>query len=64
MTDILNLRQARKAKARQEKARQAEQNRLLHGRAGAEKKREKALREKSVSFLENHRRERDGDGEL
>lgn len=37
MADIINLRQARKQKARADKAEQADKNRRLHGRSKAEK---------------------------
>jgi hypothetical protein len=58
MSGVVNLRQARKHKARAEKDRIAEQNRALHGRSKAEKARDKQSAEKSQSFLEAHRRER------
>lgn len=57
MAEIVNLRQARKRKAREESAREAEQNRLLHGRTKAEKTRDRTESEKTVSFLDGHRRE-------
>lgn len=41
--EIVNLRRARKASARAEKARQAEGNRIAHGRSGAEKRLTRAL---------------------
>ena len=37
MTNVINLRQARKAKARRQKSRQAEENRVLHGLTKAQK---------------------------
>lgn len=37
MTNVINLRQARKAKARREKSQKAEENRVLHGLTKAEK---------------------------
>jgi hypothetical protein len=58
MAEIVNLRQARKRKARAEKERAAEQNRLLHGRGKAEKARDADAVEKSRIFLDGHRRER------
>lgn len=62
MAEIVNLRMTRKRKARDEKERIAEQNRLLHGRSKAEKLRIEAEADKSSAFLEGHRRERkDGD---
>ena len=49
--DVVNLRQFRKAKARTEKEKTAEQNRIVHGRTKAEKnltKAERALAEKRM----------------
>lgn len=40
--EIVNLRKARKAKARGEKDRQAAENRVLHGRSKAERQRDAA----------------------
>ena len=63
MTNILSLSKARKAKARADKAKTAEQNRILFGRTRAETlqaKAEKALAERRI---EAHRREGEpGDG--
>lgn len=57
MAEIVNLRLARKRKARSEKERAAEQNRISHGRSKAEKQSAKTLQEKSSAFLDSHRRE-------
>jgi hypothetical protein len=57
MAEIVNLRLARKRKAREESERAAEQNRLLHGRTKAEKTRDRDESEKTASFLDGHRRE-------
>ncbi|MGE0421251.1 MAG: DUF4169 family protein [Reyranellaceae bacterium] len=38
MADIVNLRRARKEKARREREAQAAANRAVHGRSGAEKR--------------------------
>ncbi|MEP9371780.1 DUF4169 family protein [Mesorhizobium sp. KR1-2] len=57
MADIVNLRQARKNKARAEKERAAEQNRALHGRSKAEKTRDRVVAEQTARFVEGHRRE-------
>ena len=51
MAEIINLRNARKQKARAEKATQAEQNRIKFGRTKAEKKltaAEQALADKRI----------------
>jgi hypothetical protein len=62
MADIVNLRQARKQKARSDKERQAEQNRVLHGRSKAE--RDRRLAEQADRFIDGHRRSPvDGAGE-
>ncbi|PZV35368.1 DUF4169 family protein [Mesorhizobium kowhaii] len=63
MADIVNLRQARKQKARDEKVRVAEQNRALHGRSKAEKKRDRTIADKSDKFVAGHRREPLGDND-
>ncbi len=55
--DVVNLRQARKKKARAEKDRVAEQNRLTHGRTKAEKTLTRALNEKAARTLDQGRRE-------
>ncbi|ESZ23488.1 MULTISPECIES: DUF4169 family protein [unclassified Mesorhizobium] len=61
MAEIVNLRQARKQKARDEKLRAAEQNRALHGRSKAEKERDRIVADKSEKFVAGHRREKPGD---
>ncbi len=55
--DVVNLRQARKKKARAEKDRVAEQNRLTHGRTKAEKTLTRTLNEKAARTLDQGRRE-------
>lgn len=63
MAELVNLRQVRKQKARTEKERAAEQNRVLHGRTKAEKTAANKSTEKAVRFIEGHKRERpDGNG--
>ncbi|NBJ11939.1 DUF4169 family protein [Microvirga arsenatis] len=59
MAEIINLRQARKNKARAEKEARAEQNRISFGRTKAEKKLTKAEQELAKSRLEAHRRDPD-----
>ncbi|RUX92219.1 MULTISPECIES: DUF4169 family protein [unclassified Mesorhizobium] len=61
MADIVNLRQARKLKARDEKVRDAEQNRALHGRSKTEKQRDRLVADNSEKFVAGHRREKPGD---
>ncbi|NTE86774.1 DUF4169 family protein [Agrobacterium rubi] len=50
--DVVNLRQFRKQKARTEKDKQAEQNRLTFGRTKAEKNLTSALNEKADRALD------------
>lgn len=61
MAEIVNLRQARRKRAREEKAAAADANRRAHGLSKAEKKKAKTLRELAEARLEGHRRET-GDG--
>lgn len=56
--DVVNLRQVRKQKARSDKEKQAEQNRITFGRAKAEKTLTRALNEKAKKTLDQGRRER------
>ena len=55
MTNVVNLRMARKQKARAEKEQAASENRALHGRSGAAKLRDRTEAEKAKSFVEGHR---------
>ncbi len=55
--EIVNLRQFRKDKARSDKERQAEANRLQHGRTKAEKNLTRALNEKAEKTLDQGRLE-------
>jgi hypothetical protein len=63
MADIVNLRQARKRKRRDEKDRAADENRRLHGRSAAEKTHTRLGNELADKRLEGHRHERPGDDE-
>ncbi|MGS1093628.1 DUF4169 family protein [Aquamicrobium terrae] len=56
MAEIVNLRQAHKRKAREDRERVAAGNRALHGRSKAERERDRKADEKAVSFLDGHRR--------
>lgn len=58
MGEVVNLRQARKHKARIEKERVASENRALHGRTKAERERERLLTDKAENFIAGHRREK------
>lgn len=55
MAEIVNLRQARKQRARAEKDKAAEQNRLSFGRTKAEKALTQAERDKATRTLDGHR---------
>jgi hypothetical protein len=57
MADLVNLRMARKRRERADKARAAEESRILHGRTRTERLAEAATRERTASTLDAHRRE-------
>lgn len=56
--DVVNLRQFRRQKARSDKERQAEQNRIAHGRTKAEKSLTRALNDKAEKSLDQGRIEK------
>ena len=58
MADVVNLRQARKQKARAEKEQAAAENRAVHGRTKAEKQRHKIETGRAADFVEGHRLDR------
>ena len=55
MGDVINLRQARKARDRAEKEAQARENRTRFGRTGAEKRRDTDEAERGDRTHEGHR---------
>ncbi len=55
MAEIVNLRQARKAKARVQKEKVADENRALHGRTKAEKQSDKSSKAKITKHLDDHK---------
>ncbi len=62
MAEIVNLRLARKRKARAIKEQAADENRARHGRARAERDLDQARLAKDTALLDAHRREKsDGD---
>ncbi|MFN6979257.1 MAG: DUF4169 family protein [Gemmobacter sp.] len=61
MSDIVNLRAARKARARAEARRQADANAALHGRSRAQRAAEEAERIAAARRLDGHRRAGDED---
>ena len=60
MGDVVNLRQARKQKARTEKERLAEQNRALYGRSKVDRQRDRLTADEAEKFIAGHRRETPG----
>ncbi|TPJ79925.1 DUF4169 family protein [Mesorhizobium sp. B2-6-2] len=61
MGEVVNLRQARKQKARTEKERRAGENRALHGRSNTERERDRLTSQKAEKFVAGHRREKPDD---
>ncbi len=57
MADLINLRQARKAKARQEAQDKAAQARQRSGQSKSQKARQNALQTQAQSLLNAHKRE-------
>jgi hypothetical protein len=57
MAEIVNLRHARKQKARAEKERTATENRAAYGRTKDERERQRRLDEQAGRFIDGHRRE-------
>ncbi len=53
--NVINLRQARKTKARAQKEKKAEENRALHGRTKAAKQAEKSAKTKITKNLDDHK---------
>jgi hypothetical protein len=63
MADIVNLRQARKRKARAEKEAKAAENRVAFGRPKAERSVSQAQREIDLRRLDGHRRDESEPGD-
>jgi hypothetical protein len=57
MAEIINLRQARKQKARAEKEARANENRVAFGRTKAEKNLSQAEQDLAKSRLDSHKRD-------
>ena len=57
MDDIINLRTARKQKARAEKEVQASQNRVIFGRTKAEKQKAEAEQRLAEKHIDGHKRD-------
>jgi Domain of unknown function (DUF4169) len=60
-SNVVNLNRFRKKKQREQKAKQAEINRIRHGRTQAEKDRERLERERAARLVEGKRLEHGGD---
>lgn len=60
MGEVVNLRMARKRKARDEREKQAAGNRASHGVAKAEKSRAAAEKHRADAALDGHRLDPDG----
>jgi hypothetical protein len=60
MAEIFNLKRARKAKAKAEKDKTAEANRIAHGTPKAAKNLAKAREKQAEQRLSSHRLEKDG----
>lgn len=57
VAEVINLRAARKAKARNEAAQKAAQNRALHGRSKGERKAQQAEAERTAKQLDGAKRD-------
>lgn len=62
-SNVVNLNRFRKKKQREEKAKQAEINRIRHGRTQAEKDHERLSRERATRLLDGKRLEPDDGAE-
>lgn len=63
MVEIVNLNRARKAKARAEKEKTAQANRVAHGTPKALRKLSDARKDQTDQRLTGHRLEKDQDGD-
>jgi hypothetical protein len=57
MAEIINLKNARKQKARSDKDAKAEQNRILFGRTKAEKLQQAAEKARAAKHIDGHRKD-------
>jgi hypothetical protein len=57
VADVINLRRARKTKARDAAEAQAQANRIVHGRTKIEKKKTKAENDAATRRLDGHKRD-------
>ena len=63
MGEVINLRNFRKSKERDDRTRKAAENRARRGRSKGERKRDDVETEATVSFLDKRRLDSDGDEE-
>ena len=63
MGEVINLRNFRKSKERDDRTRKAAENRTRSGRSKGERKRDDVETEATVSFLDKRRLDSDGDEE-
>lgn len=63
MGEVINLRNFRKSRERDERTKMAAENRTRSGRSKGERKRDAAETEATVSFLDKRRLERESDEE-
>lgn len=63
MGEVINLRNFRKSRERDERTKKAAENRSRSGRSKDERKRDAAETEATVSFLDQRRLERESDEE-
>jgi hypothetical protein len=61
MAEVVNLNRARKARAKADKSKTAEANRVLHGTSKALRNLAKARKNKADQVLSGRRLEKDGD---
>ncbi len=57
MAEIINLKNARKQKARSDKDAKAEQNRILFGRTKAEREQQAAEKARAAKHIDGHRKD-------
>ncbi len=60
MAEIVNLRRVKKQRAREEADTLAAENRVRHGRTGAQKRADRLAEERRQALLDGKRREDDG----
>jgi len=64
MSEVVNLRRRRKAKAREDAAREAERNRAAHGLPKAARQKAQMEKAANIRFLDGHKRDKSGNADL